>query len=384
MSKCSRAIDSGAKLRNQAKILQIGNYPPPMCGWAIQTKLVTDELRRRGHVCDVLKINENHTVKDPAYIDVQDGWDYLQKIMSHALCGYRLNVHVNGMSKKGYLLALTAAFAGRIAFRPARLTFHGGLSQGYFPRHDSWKLHHAFRLLFLLAGKIACDSGEIKQAIESYGIPPEKVSAIATFSSQYLNFTPMRLADEINEFLAKHRPLFFSYVSFRPEYRLEVVRDCIRLYRQKYPDGGFIWLGFPAKELPGAQKFLRGWTKEEQSALLLLGNLTHDEFLTLMVRCSAYLRTPACDGVAASVLESLALRVPVVASENGRRPSGVITYEDTDAADMCAKLVYVTEHYEEIRAGIRLDTAEDNVGRMADWLVGEGVLQQGSEVVHAS
>src|SRR6266436_6980745 len=85
--------------RRQAKILQIGNYPPPLCGWAIQTKLVTDELRRRGHVCDVLKINENHTVKDPAYIDVQDGWDYLQKIVSHALCGYRLNVHVNGMSK---------------------------------------------------------------------------------------------------------------------------------------------------------------------------------------------------------------------------------------------------------------------------------------------
>jgi hypothetical protein len=30
------------------KILQIGNYPAPMCGRAIQTKLVTEELRRRG------------------------------------------------------------------------------------------------------------------------------------------------------------------------------------------------------------------------------------------------------------------------------------------------------------------------------------------------
>jgi hypothetical protein len=29
------------------KILQIGNYPPPRCGWAIQTKLVTEELQRR-------------------------------------------------------------------------------------------------------------------------------------------------------------------------------------------------------------------------------------------------------------------------------------------------------------------------------------------------
>src|SRR5438874_10601355 len=108
MSKCSRAIDSGAKLRNQAKILQIGNYPPPMCGWAIQTKLVTDELRRRGHVCDVLKINEGRQVKDPSYVDVQNGRDYLFKVLRFAFRGYRLNVHVNGMSKKGYILALIA------------------------------------------------------------------------------------------------------------------------------------------------------------------------------------------------------------------------------------------------------------------------------------
>src|ERR1700752_98980 len=137
-------VATGKKVR----ILQIGNYPPPMSGWAIQTKLVTDELRRRGYVCGVLKINENRTIKDPAYIDVQGGWDYVQKVLRHAFGGYRLNVHLNGMSKKGYLLALIAALAGRLVLRPAMVTFHGGLSQEYFPRHDTWSLHHAFRTLF--------------------------------------------------------------------------------------------------------------------------------------------------------------------------------------------------------------------------------------------
>ena len=28
-------------MKSKKKILQIGNYPPPMCGWAIQTKFVT-------------------------------------------------------------------------------------------------------------------------------------------------------------------------------------------------------------------------------------------------------------------------------------------------------------------------------------------------------
>jgi hypothetical protein len=116
-----------------AKILQIGNYPPPMCGWAIQTMLVTKELRRRGHVCRVLNINENRKVKSPEFIDVQNGLDYLFELIAYLLRGYRLHAHVNGESPKGYLLALIAVLLGRLFARPATLTFHGGLPQTYFP-----------------------------------------------------------------------------------------------------------------------------------------------------------------------------------------------------------------------------------------------------------
>src|SRR5271169_1171394 len=168
------------------KILQIGNYPPPMCGWAIQTKLVVDELRRRGHVCEVLKINENRQLKSAEYIDVQDGSDYLRKVWRYAARGYRLNVHVNGMSAKGYWLALIAVVVGRALRGSPLVTFHGGLDQMYFPKYRGlvyWK----FYLLFRLAAGTACDSADIKEEIERYGISPEKVVAIATFSSQYLD-----------------------------------------------------------------------------------------------------------------------------------------------------------------------------------------------------
>jgi glycosyltransferase involved in cell wall biosynthesis len=369
---------------HQAKILQIGNYPPPVCGWAIQTQLVTEELRRRGHICEVLNINENRRIKDPAYIDVQGGWDYLHKVLRHAFDGYQINVHVNAMSKKGYLLALIAALAGRAAFRPASITFRGGLGQDYFPRHDSWKLHHAFRTLFQLAGKIACNSAEIKQTIESYGISPDKVTAIQPFSRQYTKFRPAVLPPKIEDFLAAHRPVFFSYVSFRPEYRLETMRKAIESYRRKYPAAGVVWLGFPDKELPTAQAFVQNWTREEQLGLLLLGNLPHDQFLTLLSRSFGYLRTPVCDGVAASVLEALSLGVPVVASENGRRPAGVVTYSEQDAEDMCSKLEYVTKHYDAVKADIRIDGTEDNVERTADWLLQNGQLKTVPQIVHGS
>jgi glycosyltransferase involved in cell wall biosynthesis len=127
-------------------------------------------------------------------------------------------------------------------------------------------------------------------------------------------------------------------------------------------------LGFPDKEVSLAKEYVGSWGADEQDSLLLLGNLTHDEFLTLLSRCFLYLRTPACDGVAASVLEALSLGIPVVASENGRRPLGVVTYRDTDSADMAEKLRYVVEHFTEVHSELEVEASTDNVGRMADWL----------------
>ena len=356
-------------MKAPAKILQIGNYPPPMCGWAIQLKLVTQELRARGDICEVLKINEGRQVKSTEYIDVQGGADYLKKICSYALRGYRLNVHVNGMSWKGYWLAVAAALAGRLVFRPSLVTFHGGLAQDLFPK-DRGVARWAFWVLFALAGGIACDSEPIKEEIEKYGIASSKIEAIATFSPQYLAFSPAVLSDEAEGFFRDHRPVIFSYLSFRPEYGLDSLKAGMSLYRKQHPDAGFIWLGFPQKEMAAVREYVQDWALEERRSLLLLGNLTHDEFLTLLGRCFLYLRTPACDGVAASVLESLALGVPVVASENGRRPAGVVTYNDGDAADMCEKMNYATQRHAELKAVLGPETVDDSVAKMADWLAG--------------
>src|SRR5437016_11405387 len=104
--KAESSADSLSEKRRQAKILQIGNYPPPACGWAIQTKLLVEEIRRRGHVCQVLNINENRKKKLAEYIDVQNGFDYLYKLLRFAAKGYQFQVHVNGQSRTGYVLAL--------------------------------------------------------------------------------------------------------------------------------------------------------------------------------------------------------------------------------------------------------------------------------------
>jgi glycosyltransferase involved in cell wall biosynthesis len=185
----------------------------------------------------------------------------------------------------------------------------------------------------------------------------------------------------VEDFLQKHARVFLSYVSFRPEYRLEILREGMRRYREQDPDAGFIWVGFPGKEMSAAEDFVKTWPTEERASLLLLGNLSHDQFLTLLSRSFVYLRTPACDGVAASLLESLAMSIPVVASENGHRPAGVVTYFDTSASDMVQKLHFVREHYEDVKAAIEFDMSDDNVGRMADWLAGNALAEASESTV---
>lgn len=351
------------------KILQIGNYPPPECGWAVQTKLLAEEIRRRGHICEVLNINESRRIKSPEYVDVQNGLDYIVKLFRFALRGYRFQVNVNGQSKPGYVLAALALIVGRLAGRAGTLSWRGGLQQKYFPRKDSRTIRRAYRQLFRLAGSISCDSMPVKRTIESYGIRPDRVVAIPPFSRQNLAFKRVPLAGKVEAFLTHHRPVFFCYVSYRPEYELLNLRKAMRNFRKDRADAGFIWLGFPSKEMPAVESYVSQWSSEERGGLLLLGNLGHDEFLSLLTRCTAYLRTPMCDGVAASILESLALGVPVVASDNGTRPEGVVTYRECDEADMRAKLEFVVTHYEHVKQQTQLAQPDDNIDLTVNWLL---------------
>jgi glycosyltransferase involved in cell wall biosynthesis len=366
------------------KILQIGNYPPPMCGWAIQAVLLDQELRRRGHVSAVLNVNESRKIKSRDYVDVQNSLDFACKVLWFSSRGYRIHAHLNAESYKLYLMDLFALSIGRLFGRPAALTFHGGLPQKYFPKVRPRWLRWAFQLVFHLAGCLTCDSEEIKRAIMDYGIRPGKILAVPCFSAELLDFRRVALGTEVDRFLQAHDPVFLCYVSFRPEYRLPVLQDAMKRFRARFPRAGFIWLGFPMKELPAANGYVDSWPSEEREGVALLGNLGHDEFLTLLTRCFACIRTPACDGISASVLESLALGVPVIAAENGRRPQGVITYSENDAADLVLKLAYLVENYEAVKGRTRLENARNNTSTTADWILGEISAKPAKAPIHVA
>src|SRR6266851_3887251 len=103
------------------RILEIGNWPPPVCGWSLGLVGLRRELEARGWECRVMNLNENRRVSSPEYIDVQNGWDYLRKLLPGERDGCAVPPRLNPKFLKGYFLASPPPRPARLGGRPAPL-----------------------------------------------------------------------------------------------------------------------------------------------------------------------------------------------------------------------------------------------------------------------
>jgi len=346
------------------RILQIGNWPPPVCGWSMSLVGLRKELDARGWDCQVMNLNENRRVKSPEYIDVQDGWDYFRKVLHWVRREHAVHVRVNGDTKKGYLLALSALMLARMWRLPALLTYCGGHEQNFFPAPKGSFRQEAFSFLFRTATRIYCNSEAVKTAILTTGISAEKVVPIPHFSSQYVQFDPVPLPASAEEFCRKHDAVFFMYLCYRKEYMLEFLADVMRRFRQSFPRVGFLLVGTSEREVP----LLRDFFEREQltSAICITGSVPHDLFLTMLKRSLAYIRMPLTDGVCSSVLEGLTMKIPVIASDNGTRPVGAEVWKPGDAERLLHLLTEAAERRDQMVARIPPVALDDNAAKLAD------------------
>ncbi len=336
--------------REQARILQIGNYPPPVCGWAIHTQAVQAALHGRGAISRVLDIGPGRRERseDLQCTPMRGAVDYAVKILAFRIRGYTFEPHVNGDSWQGYFLALAAVLLGRMTWKPSVLMFHAGPDQHYFPRQNGFWFH-AFRLLFRASGAIVCNLDCVKQEIMKYGVTPEKIHAIFSVNYQ-LEEIPVPLPESVEKFIQSHEPLLFSYTLFRPEFTPEILFEAFAHVRQEFPNAGLLIAG--PREVPAEiESLIQQWKLE--SAVLISGNLVHAQFLTAVQRSVIFIRTHLRDGLCASVIEALSLGVPVVAAEDGIRPPSVITYEPPEAERLFTTLMKVLKDLDHARAQIQ-------------------------------
>jgi len=349
-------------------LVEIAAFPPPMGAWSQRIEFVAEQWRGRGHECILLNIGPSRKLRNPTYCNVRGILDYLFKVTIFAVQGHVLHTHTNAKGVKGNLLALAAHFISCLRGRRCALTFHAGVRQEYFPKTGNWLKDTLLSLTFKTARLIICNNAEVKQKIvEGYGIAEEKVFPIQAFCAAYMRQTPTELPENVQEFARQHAPLLISYVFFfHPEFAVDDMLQAVARLRQKYPQLGLV--------IMGSQQYAENYQAliqelELGSHLLLTGNLPRDQFLGVLKHGDLYLRTPMGDGVAASVLEALALGTPVVASDNGARPPSCVLYRERDVDDMVKQIERVLANHAAVTAAIIKPDDRDTVSEEVDLLL---------------
>ena len=337
-----------------AKILEITSYPPPRAGWGVRVEFLKHHLEATGHECVVLNIGKSRNIPSSEYETVASGADYMRKVWRFCRSGFTTHVHINGSTAKGLVLTIAAQLMNLLCGRRCVLTFHAGVKQVYFPRSQAPMLWPVYSLMFMLSRTIICNNDAVKAKIREYWVPARKIHPIPAFSRQYLEAEADSLDQRIEAFYQRFESIVFTYVRVRAGFYLETLIDGFARLAARRSDAGLVICGVAGDIDPVLWKEVERLIALNGIAdrICIVDDLAHEHFLAALKRSSLYLRTPTSDGVASSVLESLAMGVPVVAAENGTRPPGTINYAPTDGEAMADAMDQVLSNREKAIAAI--------------------------------
>jgi len=341
---------------------------PPSGAWDLRIRFVSDEWEKQGHHCIYLNINPRCKLNLSSALNISNAIDYIHKVIYVASKGYILHTHMNGKSIKGILLALCAQCISFVFGQRCVLTFHAGVHQSYFPKTGKSWIDCLMMLSFKTPRRIICNNTDVKKHIvKDYNITESKIHPIPAFCPAYMETEIGILPKRVADFTMQHNPLVVSYVhTFLPEFKVDLILNAIYQLREKFINLGLIIVG--SKQF--SEPYIRLIEKLKITGhILLTGNLPRPAFLAVLSQSSLYLRTPLGDGVASSVLESLSLGTPVVASDNGTRPVGCILYKDNTLEDMIDKVRYTINNSTNVKKKIIRPSGFDTIQKELDVLL---------------
>jgi glycogen(starch) synthase len=301
------------------KVLLMGPYPPPNGG--VQTNLVAirNFLRKEGIPTAVINLTRFKQLDGDEVYYPRDAFQLVRLLLR--LRHDVIHLHIGG-NLATRLLAL-GFLCSLLPWTRVVLTFHSG---GY-PSSKEGRTARPFSLRGFVLRRVDRLIGvnpEVVELFHRFGCAPQRTRLICPHALPRdlaeSAFSVECLPEPLDRFFASHDPVFVAVAGLEPEYDLPLQIEALEWVRARHPGAGLLIIG--GGSLEGELRRLIA-TKTYAQHVLLCGDLPRAVTLAAVARSDVFLRTTWYDGDAISVREALHLGTPVIATDNGMRPTGV-------------------------------------------------------------
>lgn len=306
------------------KMMIIGCYPPPFGGQSVHIKELHTFLKNQGIDAKVLNIGIGRKTPGRDYFTVRNPFDFIMKLIFFSLKGFAFHLHTHGHSFKSWLLVSVCSAITKVLGRNLYLTLHSGMCP-YYLRSCYTFPKMLIKLGLLMSRYVIAVNEEIYTSLAALGISASKLAVIEAFSLTN-NFNEANPSAELKDYINTHRPLITCVGFPRPEYGLHLLEPLVNNLKDEYPDLGLLVIGATS---PNEEEII-----VNHQSIKWLGLQDHAISLFLIGKSDLFIRPSLADGDAISVREAMTLNIPVVASNVGCRPNGVITFKAGDIMDL--------------------------------------------------
>ena len=286
------------------KVALVGDRPPPFGGISVHVEALAKELAWQGHEVELLDTARHGTM-----------FHFGAKLASLAARGFVLHVHTAGHNPKSWALVAACGIA-RAPWRRSAVTLHSGLLPGYLAGMPNRQ--RIARAALAGFGRIVAVSTAVRESLASAGVTRAKILELPAFWPGSVQ--PGLPSDAALAIRQRFTPLLSAAIAPSPVYGLRVLASALALLRKQRPELGCVVFGPASKEL----------VREEDDAIVALGELAHADALAVMRQSDLFVRPTTIDGDALSVREALSLGVRTVASDAATRPQGVQLFRTGD------------------------------------------------------
>ncbi len=338
---------------SEFRVALVGPFPPPYGGMASYFAALEAGLSEAGVDSERIHLEFGSRVErlfSFARAAVRIGRS--RSSVFHCITGSQANLLANGV--------LLFAARGRSVLSIVGGDFYGAAAQSTGLRR------RLMRLVLARARLIVVCNLEIEGGLRLLGVSPERVVVLSNalpFSAGLPSDGPRN--DGFERFSLQRRPLIISVSGWYEHYGSMDLLEAVVPLLDRYPSLGVALVVKDGGNAAYADA-VRSWiaTHHLDDHVLVMANVP--SVPALMARSDVFVRTPHVEGDSISVREALAVGVPVVASDAGFRPDGVIAYRPADPVDLRRKLDSVLSSQEPAKTRGHDDEGEANLRRLLE------------------